>query len=59
MIIEFSKKYSVDIGSFEFAKYFYSEPSIFQISGTKPLLTIGHLEKAIAAGQLNEELVNN
>lgn len=58
LIINISKKYHVDISDFDFGKYFYSEPSIFPVYGKKPPLTIGHIEKAIITGRLNEEVIN-
>ena len=60
LIIAFSKKYNVDIGSFNFAKYFYDEPGIFNIQNRviEPF-TVGHLEKAITAGRLDEEVINS
>jgi hypothetical protein len=59
LIVNFSKKYNVDISSFIFANYFFDEPGIFlQNRKIKPF-TIGHLEKAIIAGRLDEEIINS
>ncbi|MFC4230624.1 DUF1493 family protein [Parasediminibacterium paludis] len=59
LIINFAKKYNVDITNFDITKYFYDEPSVFnpQSREIKPF-TIGHLEKAMIAGRLDEEIIN-
>lgn len=59
LIMNFSKKYNVDIAGFDFRKYFYDEPGIFNLENrvVKPF-TVGHLEKAIMAGRLDEEVIN-
>ena len=60
LIIAFSKKYNVNIDDFDFRKYFYDEPGIFNLQNRiiKPF-TVGHLEKAIIAGRLDEEVINS
>lgn len=65
-LISFSKEFNVDISSFMAADYFSSEgdmvlPAIirFLINKKKKkrkLITIGHLEKAILEGKLNENI---
>lgn len=63
LILELSKKYNVDISNFRFRNYFYDEPGILDAIGingrkTKPF-TVGHFEKAIIAGRLDEEVINS
>ena len=60
LVISFGKKYNIDISNFNFAKYFYNEPGIFNFQSRqiKPF-TVGHLEKAIIAGRLDEEVINS
>ena len=68
-ILEFSKRFRVDISKFEIKKYFYAEgdsvlPAIIRVfTGKKnpkqKELTIGHLEKSIIAGRLDEEVIDN
>ncbi|MBK6828710.1 MAG: DUF1493 family protein [Chitinophagaceae bacterium] len=63
LIFELAKKYKVDISNFRFRSYFYDEPSILDVIGIngrqrKPF-TVGHLEKAIIAGRLDEEVINS
>ena len=60
LIIAFAKRYGVNIENFNFTKYFYSEPGLFDFSSNKvEPFTIGHLEKAIIAGRLDEEVINS
>lgn len=63
LILAFSKKYEVDISNFNFNEYFYDEPSIMDVinfnnKSVKPF-TVGHLEKAILAGRLDESVINS
>ena len=60
LIMAFSKKYNVDISNFNFTKYFYDEPGVFNFQNRviEPF-TIGHLEKAVIAGRLDEEVINS
>jgi acyl carrier protein len=58
LIVAISKKYNVDIKDFMFRKYFDDEPSLIDTSRQISPFTIGHLEKAIIAGKLNEEVIN-
>jgi acyl carrier protein len=59
LIIEFSKKYNVDINNFDFTKYFYPEPMTLSMPRDVKLLTVGHLMKAIEAGRLDDDVINN
>ncbi len=63
LIIEFSKKYKVDVSNFRLRNYFYDEPSILDVIGitTRKVqpFTVGNLEKAIIAGRLDEEVINS
>ncbi len=60
LIVAFSKRYNVDIADFNFAKYLYDEPGIFSLENriVKPF-TVGHLEKAIIAARLDDEVINS
>ena len=59
LIIEFGKKYNVNITNFLFTKYFYPEPLTSSISKEIKVLTVGHLLKAIEAGRLDDEIINS
>jgi acyl carrier protein len=59
LILEYSKKYNVDISNFIFTKYFNEESSVFTMEKRIWPFTIGHLEKAVIAGRLDEEIINN
>ena len=63
LILELSKKYKVDISNFRFRNYFYDEPGILDVIGIdgrkRKLFAVGHLEKAIIAGRLDEEVINS
>lgn len=59
LIVELSKKYQIDITAFDFAKYFNDEPYIFLSDRKVAPFTVGHLEKAILAGRLNDEIINS
>lgn len=61
LIVDFGKRFNVDVSRFMAAEYFASEgSSIFSIWSSKPpkKITLGHLEKAIKAGRLDEEIIN-
>ncbi len=68
-IVAFGKEFNVDITKFMAADYFSPEgdpilPAIIRIvTGKKPPkqkeLTIKHLEKAVIAGRLDEEVINS
>jgi acyl carrier protein len=67
-ILEFSKKFNVDVSKFEIKKYFFPEgdsvlPAIIRFFAGKKNpkqkeLTLGDLEKAVIAGRLDEEVIN-
>lgn len=57
-IVEFSKKYSVDISNFYFTKYFYPEPSMIPMPKEIKILTVGHLMKAIEERRLDDNVIN-
>lgn len=57
LIIEFGKRYNVDLSDFRFAKYFYPEPFALNVSKVS-VLTVNHLLKSIEAGCLNEAVIN-
>ena len=68
-LIAFSKEFNVDVSKFKIGDYFGDEgdpilPAIIRVvTGKKKrqtkVLTIGHLEKAIEAGRLDEEVINS
>lgn len=68
-IVAFGKEFNVDVSNFMAAEYFSPEgdiilPSIIRaLTGKKKKkqkeLTIGHLEKAVMAGRLDEEIINS
>jgi hypothetical protein len=67
-LLDFSKEFNVDLSNFKISRYFYPEgdtilPAILRTATGKPdpkeaELTIGHLENAVYAGKLNEEIIN-
>lgn len=59
LIQEFSKVFNVDLSNFLFSQYFNDEPHLFYNGKDKKPLTIGHLEKAIAAGKLDDDIINS
>lgn len=58
LIISFGKKNNVDIQNLNFTKYFYDEPGIFNFQNwmVEPF-TVGHLEKVMIEGRLEEEVI--
>lgn len=66
-IIAYSNAFNVDVSKFMAADYFDGEgdillPAIIKIfTGKKEnkVLTVGHLEKGILAGRLDEEVINS
>lgn len=68
-LIAFSKEFSVDVSKFKIGNYFGDEgdpilPAIIRASTDRKklqrkVLTIGHLEKAVIAGRLDEEVINS
>ena len=59
MIQKYGKNFNVNISNFNFTKYFNDEPSIFLSNKSRSVLSIGHLEKAIIEGRLDEEVINS
>lgn len=60
LLTAFSKRYKIDISKFDFTKYFYDEPVAFNFQNRKiEALTVGHLEKGILAGRLDEDVINS
>src|SRR6188474_1295212 len=69
LLIAYGKKFNVDVSRFMAAEYFEGEgdpilPAIIRfLTGKKKkhtkILTIGHLEKGIYAGRLDEEVINS
>lgn len=67
-LLDYGKKFNVNMSGFDFKKYFTPEgdsllPTIIKtISGKKESkikeLTVGDLERGIIAGRLNEETIN-
>jgi acyl carrier protein len=58
--ISFGKEFSVDVSEFMAADYFKADGlNIFSIEKKKKPLTVGHLEKAVIAGRLDEETINS
>lgn len=61
-IVDFGKKFKVDVTQFKFSKYFSEEGFPFLSSSNKDVpkeLTIGHLLNAIKAGKLDETVIEN
>jgi acyl carrier protein len=59
-LIAFGKEFNVDVSKFMAADYFKDEGAgVFNLGVTKKALTVGHLEKAIMAGRLDEEVINS
>ncbi len=68
-LVAFAKEFKVDVGQFPIGDYFNDEgdvilPSIIRIITGKrkrerKILTVGHLEKAMIAGRLDEEVINS
>lgn len=60
LIIAFGKRYGIDIKSFNFTKYFYDEPGVFNCQAQIIFpFSVGHLERAIHVGRLDEEVINS
>jgi acyl carrier protein len=62
LIIAFRKKFNVDVSNYMFADYFEPEGMNWLVPHTiknKKALTIGHLEKAIQAGRLDESIIHS
>lgn len=59
LLVSFSAKFKVDISEFNFGKYFNDEPTAFSFPRKLLPFTVGHLEKAIVAGRLDDEIIIN
>ena len=60
LIANFSKRFNVNIDKFIFDSYFYDEPGVFNLPNRKiKPFRISHLEKAIIAGKLDDEVINS
>lgn len=59
LIVDFGKRFNVDVSNFKAADYFGAEgESIFSFdSSPRRKLNIGHLAKAVHAGKLDEEII--
>ena len=58
-IIAYSKKFKVDVSKFTAADYFKAEGmDILGLQKPVKQLTVGHLEKGIIAGRLDEDVIN-
>jgi hypothetical protein len=58
-LLDYGKKYSVDLTKFDIRKYFMPEGDVFGMSSHKEKeLTVGDLEKGIIAKQLSEEIIS-
>jgi acyl carrier protein len=60
LIVEFGKQFNVNVSNFMAADYFESEGLnswLFPKEANKKILTIGHLEKAVLAGKLDETVI--
>ena len=61
LIVAFGKKFKVDISNFKAADYFNPDGldilRLFSKKTPGKNLTVGHLEKAVIAGRLDEELI--
>jgi acyl carrier protein len=67
-IAAFGKEFNVDVSHFMAADYFEPEGDIILLSilrfltgrkkQSKKILTVGHLEKAIVAGRLDEDVIS-
>jgi len=62
LVIEFSKRFKVNIEGFKFDKYFHPEPSIFDFfnrnNRKKASLTVEHLAMGITTGRLDDDVIN-
>jgi acyl carrier protein len=60
-MIAYGKTFNVDVTKFMAADYFGPEVGIlFRLfKRSRKILTVGHLEKGILAGRLDEEIINS
>ncbi len=69
LLIAYGKEFSVDVSNFMAADYFNAEgdvilPALMRLftgkaRPAKKNLTVGHLEKGITFGRLDEDIINN
>lgn len=59
LIVNFSKRYNINIDNFYFMKYFNPEPFISRIPDEVKILTVSHLMKAIAVGRLADDVIDS
>lgn len=58
--IAFGREFNVDVSKFMAADYFNGEGvDIFGLRNPKKPFTVGHLEKAVIAGRLDDEVINS
>lgn len=58
LIIAFGKRYGIDVNNFIFTRYFYDEPEVLNYQDRVVVpFSVGHLEKAINAGRLDEDVI--
>ena len=59
-MIAYGKTFNVDVTKFMAADYFRGEGwNLFPSKKSGKILTVGHLEKGILAGRLDEEIINS
>jgi len=59
LLSSFAERFKVDISRFEFKEYFNDEPTVFTYTRKLLPFTIGHLERAMIAGRLDDEVINS
>ncbi len=59
-LIAYSKAFNVDVTKFMAADYFKGDGiDILGLGKSKKTLTVGHLEKGIIVGRLDDEIINS
>jgi len=58
LLSAFRDKFKVNLSKFNFEKYFNDEPSSFTYAGKLLPFAVGHLEKAVIAGRLDDDIIN-
>jgi hypothetical protein len=59
LIEDLSERFQFDTSGFNFKKYFNDEPFVFLSTRRVEPFTIGHLEKAILFGRLDEDVISS
>lgn len=59
LIQKFSKIFDVNINEFNYKKYFYPEPGLFNTVHLISPLRVRDLEKAVIAGKLDETVIGH